>query len=896
MEVISTHIHADFDALASMAAAAKLYPRARLLFPGSQERNVREFLQDTRFPLSAERLKGFPIASITRLVLVDVKRGARIGPLTEVLGRPGLEVHIYDHHPAHAKDIAGSLEVLREVGATTTILVGLLRDQEAAVTPQEATLFALGIYEETGFLTFTNTTEADFRAAAYCLSHGANLSLVADYIRRELTAEQVGLLNELIRSAETHTVNGVRVVISTASSDRYVGDLAMLTHKLRDMENINVLFTLVRMDNRVHIVARSRLEMVDVSRIVEPFGGGGHATAASATVKDLTLFQAKERVLSLLRESIRPLTRAQDIMTAPVKAIPERFTIRGAAEIMNRFNLAHLPIIRRGDMVGLITREVVDKAIFHGLGDAPVHEYMTAEFARVAPEAPLSEVQRLMVERSLGFVPVVKGQRLHGAVTRADLLRHAYEDLLTRPTFATSEDREPAGPTVRSVANLLANHLPGRVQALLRSAGAVADEIGTRIYTVGGFVRDLLLRYENLDVDLVVEGDGVAFAERLGVRLSAKVTSHRKFGTALLILPDGFRVDVATARTEYYEYPAALPTVEHSSIKMDLYRRDFTVNALAVCLNGARYGELLDFFGGQQDLRDKTLRIIHNLSFVEDPTRLLRAARFEIRFGLHLSRHAEQLSANAVKMGLLDKVAGPRVFTELQLILREPRPWAILRRLEALGALAAIHPRFALGRTTEQRLQRVGEVLTWYNLLYLPAQPAPWLVHLLVLLEERPSPEARAILRRLGPPPRSADVVVRDLARLRTLARSLQRAREVAPSRMYRWLAGASVEMVLALMAVVGRPELRKAIGDFLSASGRVRPTLRGDDLRALGIQPGPVYRDILTSLLYARLDGHVQSRDDELRFVRRRFARAFPAEMVRPAKAPRTRSARPGD
>ncbi len=521
---------------------------------------------------------------------------------------------------------------------------------------------------------------------------------------------------------------------------------------------------------------------------------------------------------------------------------------------------------------------------------------MTGEFARVTPEAPLSEVQRLMVERSLGFVPVVKGQRLHGAVTRADLLRHAYEDLLTRPTFTTSEDREPAGPTVRSVANLLANHLPGRVQALLRSAGAVADEIGARIYTVGGFVRDLLLRHENLDVDLVVEGDGIAFAERLGLRLDAKVTSHRKFGTALLTLPDGFRVDVATARTEYYEYPAALPTVEHSSIKMDLYRRDFTVNALAVCLNGERYGELLDFFGGQQDLRDKTLRIIHNLSFVEDPTRLLRAARFEMRFGLHLSRHAEQLSANAVQMGLLDKVAGPRVFTELQLILREPRPWAILRRLEVLGALAAIHPRFALGRATEQRLQRVGEVLTWYNLLYLPVQPAPWLVHLLVLLEERPGPEARAILRRLSPPPKIADVVVQDLARLRALARSLQRAREVAPSRMYRWLAEASVEMVLALMAVVGRPELRKAIGDFLSASGRVRPMLRGDDLRALGIQPGPVYRDILNSLLYARLDGHVQSRDDELRFVRRRFARAFPGEMSRPAKAPRTRSARPGD
>ncbi|MBP2670145.1 MAG: hypothetical protein H6Q85_211, partial [candidate division NC10 bacterium] len=172
MEIISTHIHADFDALASMAAAVKLYPKARLLFPGSQERNVREFLQETKFPLRAERLRGFPLEAITRLVLVDVKRGTRIGPLKGVLGRPGMEVHIYDHHPAHPKDIAGSLEVLRDVGATTTILLGLLREQEAAITPQEATLFALGIYEETGFLTFTNTTEADLHAAAFCLSRG----------------------------------------------------------------------------------------------------------------------------------------------------------------------------------------------------------------------------------------------------------------------------------------------------------------------------------------------------------------------------------------------------------------------------------------------------------------------------------------------------------------------------------------------------------------------------------------------------------------------------------------------------------------------------------------------------------------------------------------------------
>jgi tRNA nucleotidyltransferase (CCA-adding enzyme) len=876
VEIISTHINADFDAVASMVAASKLYPKARLLFPGSQERNVREFLRETHFPLQAERLRGFSLDRVTRLILVDVKRTSRIGPLKDVVGRAGMEVHIYDHHPAHPQDITGSLLVLRDAGATTTILLDLLREQELTVTPQEATLFALGIYEETGFLTFTSTTEADLHAVAYCLTRGANLGMIAEFIRRDLTAEQVGLLNDLIRSAETYTINGVRVVVSTASLDRYVGDLAMLTHKLRDMENINVLFTLVRMDNRVHIVARSRLEAVDAGQIMDAFGGGGHTTAASATVKDLTLIQVKERLLALLKERIRPLKQARDIMTAPVKAIPERFTLRGAAEIMNRFNLSYLPVVRRGEMVGLITREVVDKGIFHGLGEAAVREYMSGEFPCVAADAPLSRVQRVMVERNLGFLPVLEGGRLRGAVTRADLLRHAYEDLLKRPTFFPGDEREAGEAAVRNVGSLLANRLPPRIQGLLRLAGAVGDELGAKVYTVGGFVRDLLLRHENLDVDLVVEGDGIAFAEVLARRVGGKVTSHRKFGTAVLALPDGFKLDVATARTEFYEYPAALPTVEHGSIRMDLYRRDFTINTLAVCLNPARFGDLLDFFGGQQDLRDKTLRIIQNLSFVEDPTRILRAARFEVRLGFRLSRHAEQLTANAVQMGLLEKLAGVRLSTELTLILQEARPFPILQRLQQLGVLAAIHPRLAVDATMEQRFTRVGEVLTWYGLLYQETPPASWLVYLLTLLAGPKASEARAILRRINPPARIAATVSGGLARLRALTREFLRARELPPSRVYRWFTEASLEVVLALMAQMERPELRKAIGDFLSTTRRVRPILRGDDLRALGIRPGPIYRDILNSLLYARMDGHVQSRDDELRFVRRRFARAF--------------------
>ncbi|MGH7378585.1 MAG: CBS domain-containing protein, partial [Candidatus Methylomirabilales bacterium] len=340
-------------------------------------------------------------------------------------------------------------------------------------------------------------------------------------------------------------------------------------------------------------------------------------------IRDRPLLEVKDELLRLLKARVRPVRLARDIMMAPVKAIPDRFTVAGAAEIVNRFSLNTLPVVRQGELTGLITREILDRALYHGLGEAPVSEYMTTEFSTVDPDAPLEKVQALMVEQTLGFLPVVQGRRLKGAILRSDLLRHLHEEVLQRPTFPREAEEAPLRPTGRTVATLLRGRLPPRLQEILKAAGGVADKAGARLYVVGGFVRDLLLGVENFDVDLVVEGDGIAFAEAFAATAGGTVRSHRKFGTAVVSLPDGFKVDVASARTEYYEHPAALPTVEHGSIRMDLYRRDFTINALAVGLNAADYGRLLDFFGGSRDLRDGAIRVLHSLSFVEDPTRIL---------------------------------------------------------------------------------------------------------------------------------------------------------------------------------------------------------------------------------------------------------------------------------
>ena len=886
MELIATHINADFDSVASMMAASKLYPGARLVFPGSQERNVREFLQHTRFPLLFEKLKRLDLSRVDRLILVDAKRASRIGPLQELLCQNDLEIHIYDHHPAHPKDIVGTMETLAEVGATTTILIRFLREGEIPINPQEATLLALGIYEETGFFTFTSTTEEDLSAASFCLSKGADLTMVSDHIRRELTAEQVSLLSELISSAESYSIHGVEVVISTAFLDKYVGDLALLTHKLRDLENINVLFTLVSMDNRVHLVARSRVEMVDVGEIALAFDGGGHPTAASATIKEMTLIEAKEKLLRLLRERVRPMIYARDIMSSPVKAISDQFTVEGTGQVMNRFSINSLPVIHRGELAGLINRETIDRALYHGLGKSSVSGFMFVDPPTVNLDTPLPQIQRLMVESNLGILPVVERNRLKGVVTRTDMLRLAYEDLARRPTFLHEVEKDLGPYFTRSLINLMNSRVPPFLLSLLRRSGEVADEAKASLYVVGGFVRDLLLGVKNLDIDLVVEGDGIAYAERLSACLEGQVRSHPKFGTAGITLRDGFRIDVATARAEYYEHPAALPTVEHSSIKTDLYRRDFTINTMAIRLNPRAFGETIDFFGGQRDLRKKTIRVLHNLSFVEDPTRMIRAVRFESRFGFKISRDTEQLIRNAAEMNLLDRVSGRRVFGELVSIFGEPHPSAIFLRLEELHLLDLLYPGFHFDQARADSFSRVEEVLVWFRLLYRKEQVLMEEIYFMVLVADLAPPQVRKVMRRLDLPSKMASRVQADLMHFRRLAKRLALREYRSPSGFFRLMAKSSTEALLLLMALCKEERIKKIVSDYLTIYSRTNTHLRGNDLKALGVKAGPIYRKILNTLLYARIDRKVETREDEIRLIQKKFKTHLPppsASISRP-------------
>lgn len=872
VQVITTHLNADFDALASMMAAKKLYPEARAVFSGSQERNLREFfLHSTLYVMEFDKAKSIPLDEVDHLILVDVSSPDRIGRFGEIVGRPGLKLHIYDHHRRVEGALSGELEVRDDVGAATTLFVELFQQQGISVTPAEATVMALGIYEETGSLIFPSTTPRDMMAAAWLLSRQADLNIVADVINHPLSAEQISFLNELVRSAKTYHRGGLKITIAAASSEIYIQDVAVLAHKLRDMEGGDAVFILASLEDRIHLVARSRVPEIDAGAILKRLGGGGHASAAAGIARELSLSQAEEHLMVEIDAHVLPVKSAREIMTSPVITIKPGASLKEAGDAMTRYNVNVLPVVDKKGFLGIISREEVQKAQFHDLGHAPVSQYMTSDVLTATPGMALPEIETAMVEHNQRFFPVLEEGRVVGAITRTDILRSLHDRLVRRPSPA---EPEPVEPSSRGVQSLLREKLPSSILDILKTAGKVAQEMGFSAYLVGGVVRDLLLAYENLDIDIVVEGDGIAFAQKLAARYQGRVKAHQKFGTAVVQLPDGRKFDIATARTEYYEHPGALPKVELGSIKKDLYRRDFTINTLAIRLDERDFGILIDFFGGRRDIKEKTIRILHNLSFVEDPTRVFRAIRFEQRFNFRISRHTQSLIRNAVKMDLFHRLSGGRLYAELRLIFTEAEPIKSVRRMGELGLLRFIHADIAVSRKLTELLKSTAEVVAWYRLQYFEEQVDLWVLYLMALLEPLSRDGVHEVIRRLAIPARVSALLLSQKDHAETIMRIVCHPGKTKPSVIYHALYPVPVEVLLNAMARCRDEEGKRRISSFLTSQRSVRPTITGKDLQKRGLQEGPSYRAILRKILDARLDGEVVDREGELSLVERFIAK----------------------
>ncbi len=892
MEIITSHMGTDFDSLAAMVAAKRLYPQAELVFSGSQEKNVREYLAQEFDNLHVfKKIKHIPLEKITRLILVDTRQASRLGPLAACLQNPGIAIHIYDHHPPGEEDIRGELEHIASSGSTTTLMIRLLRERRITLGVKECTLMALGIYEDTGGFLYSSTTPEDLQAAAWLVEKGANLDVVSQFFFRELTAKQISLIGQLQDNSRMYVIRGVHVVITRLALDEYIDDFAVLVQRSMSADNLDAIFAFIDMRGKTHLICRSRIPEINAGTIAREFGGGGHASAASATITGMGLFEAEEHLLALLHSHIRPKAIAGEIMSTPVITVTPEITISQAARIMTRYNVTVLPVARLAGspdgslppsgLLGMISRMVVEKGIFHELGHVPVAEYMTTGIAALTEEATLSDIQQVMVENRQRLIPVLHEESIVGVITRTDLMGLIVNDPSNVSPDLLREDEHPSVKRGRNLSSLMTQMLPKEIIVLLREIGEIAKSQHCQAFVAGGFVRDLLLRHKNMDIDIVIEGSGIAFANALARHRGGMVHPHEKFGTATVVLADKMRIDVATARLEYYEHPAALPTIELGSIKLDLFRRDFTINAMAIHLNPERFGTLADYFNSQNDLRERRIQVLHNLSFVEDPTRIFRAIRFESRLDFQITRHSEKLIRNAVRLNLPERIEGHRFLHELELILSEDDPSPALRRMEDLQLFPFLwpdlQPDFKIDRRFLHVLTLARQAISWFRLLYLGENLEQWLVYVLAIMSRARVKDLDSFCQRFEMPEKQRQLLVQQKQKAEKIAQDLLKRPYARPSEIYWLLAELSNEGLLYLMAIARKRYMQKMVSLYVTHLRGVRPLIGGEALKALGHHPGPQFGAMLKHVIEKQLDGEIQTVAEAEDFIRSEYPVAVP-------------------
>lgn len=865
--VVVGHANPDFDAYAAMVAATKLYEDTCAVYLGSQNANVREFHNLHQDFVAFADLKTLDLSAIKRVIVVDTRDAGRIGELGPVVERDDIEVIVYDHHPRQDGDLTPDVEHSMTVGATTSILVHEIRDHGIAITPLEATVMLLGIHEDTGSLTYPGTTAYDAEAAAFLMASGAEMEVLNQFLSRALTPAQRTVLDMMLDSLEVWEIRGQEIAVGVAHSDEYIDSASVLTHYVCEDLGYRVAIALIDMPGRLQVVGRSRVSDVDIAAVLKHIGGGGHPQAASAALRD----RSADEVLPLLREALElevapPLTAAK-VGSAPVRTIGPQATMAEAGELMATWGHGGLPVLDGDVLVGLVTRKDVDKALRHRLGHAPVTGFMARDPITVTPDADLIDLERLLVRTGIGRVPVVEDGKLVGIVTRKDLLRAEHGEAYLDRKLA----RRHAEASRRFLASL--ETLPPDVQGALHAVGALADETGVRAHVVGGFVRDMLLGRQNLDLDVVIEGDGLAFAQEAARRLGLRVKVHRRFGTAVLIWSRTLHMDITSARTEYYQRPGALPTVERSSLRQDLFRRDFSLNAMAVTINPGFFGQIADPFGGLFDLERGVLRTLHSLSFVDDPTRVLRAARFERRFGFTIDPSSEALLRQAVEMDMLDEVSGARIREELLDIIDEEDPAAIFARLDDWGALRGLLADEVPPARAIADLRAATEA---YRALASTFKRAPRRRTVLIaaLAASAGRVEADRWCRWLRFGREYAEPAVITAERAEAVLAMLSDRRKMRPSRLYSLLEPLPAESLVYLWGL-GNDEARRRIERFILVLAATQPAISGADLIAMGLTPGPAFAGILAQARVDRLDGKVEGREAELANLKRLAARA---------------------
>ena len=897
MDIILCHQTVDFDALGSAIGLSRLKTGAKIVLTGGAHPAVKNFLALYRDEFNFAEMRSITPEAIATVYIVDTQKSDRLGAAAAWLSLPNIkQIEVYDHHVDAESDIAVTEIHTEAVGAITTYIAELLQQQQISLTPFEATAMALGVHVDTGSLTFEQTTPRDARAIAWLMEQSANVAIIAEYNEPGLSDRLQDLFKDALNNLQRTKIKGYTVASVLLQTDKFVGGLATLTARLIDLTESDVMLLGHQYQKskgqKLVVIGRSRLSETNLNQLFTPFGGGGHAQAASMSLTTDRPQEIFQKLVADLTAQIPQPPTARDLMSSPVRTIRPDTAIEDAQRILLRYGHSGLSVVdASGCLVGIISRRDLDLAIHHGFNNSPVKGYMSRNLKTITADTSLPEIQSLMVTYDVGRLPVIESGELIGIVTRTDVLRQLHDrDLETQDTNKPS--------LTSRLSSTLQDRLEPAIWTLLQTVTAAAQERGWNLYLVGGGVRDVLLTDDSQplllqDIDLVVDGYHRSADTGAGVELAAviqqmypqvSVTVHGEFQTAALSwhqdpVLGNLLMDIATARTEFYPYPAANPQVEASSIRQDLYRRDFTINALAVRLTlpkrgeFSRKGDLLDFFGGLIDLRSRLIRVLHANSFIEDPTRIYRAVRFAVRLDFTIESQTEDYIRYAIDSGIYEKfrrsesqtpALSTRLRAELKYILQSNYWKSALKMLDRLNAFTCIHQDLRLTPTLIWQIRCVSKWLA----LFEPKVSEHWLLRLETLISGLPIAESIIVAENLQ---LSKDSLQRlkNLTTWQTLAEDLTKAEY--DSQIYQLLRPYKLLQLILFAAHSDRTQ-RQKIWQYLTRLSQTKPLLNGNDLKILGFKPGPLYKQILDDVLNRTLDNQISDRTTAIEYVKSKY------------------------
>ncbi|AEA33084.1 CBS domain-containing protein [Hippea maritima] len=856
MKAITAHKNPDFDAIASCVAAKKLYPDAVILFPQFHGKGNAQFiLQSLIYPF-LEEAEHVDLNSIDTLIVVDTHSSKRIEPKYRPLLKKA-KIICYDHH--EEGDLACEQTHLVKYGANTTQLVEKIIKNGIEIDEEEATLFMLGIYADTGRLTFSSTTPNDIKAAAFLLEKGADLETVKEVLEEALTETDVIILNDLIKNKRIYEIGKKRIGLSFSSLDEYVANVSNLVGKLINIDRLDAAIAVFRMGSRLYIIGRSNDKEIDVSRILKEVGGGGHPQAASATIKDATLIDTTEKLSQLIKEELLGQIKAKDIMSFPPKFVYATDSIEKVNELISKSGMNALVVVCKetGDVMGIITRQVINKAIFHNMHKKTVSLFMNTEIKTVDVEENFNNIKRIVLDEKQRLIPVLERGKLVGVITRTNLLKILSE---------TINREKPL--KLQNISSRVKGTLPKNALEYLKEIGELAKSMGYNAYLVGGIIRDIILGWENLDIDIVIEGDGIVFAKEFAKIKQAKVATHERFKTATLVMKDGMRIDIATAREEYYDLPGALPVVEKSSIKLDLYRRDFTINALAMKLHD-EFGDLLDFFGGLNDIKNKKIRVLHMLSFVDDPTRMYRAVRFAARLGFDIGQQTDRLIKVAVELGIVNKVEKIRIFNEIVHILNNDNVKSSFEMLKSYRLIRTLDNKLIIDDRILSYIDEAEEIVKSCSIFCKNKKIKRERVFLILL--EYLFGKSTSFSKAVGADDQTYEFV-KNTSKKIPIANGILSKKNVNDLEIYEALSKIPLEGILALYPLTKEKErLIRYLEDLMHRE----PIIKGKDLIKLGFKPSKIFGQMINDIFKQQLLGKIKDKIEAIKYIEENYKNA---------------------